>query len=71
MVKLIKTLITAAPVAGFDETTLRCGPAGEKKYVLGAFTEQYSLFFLGQRTLESFRGFGILPRFGGIVVSDR
>jgi transposase len=71
VVKLIKTLITAAPVAGFDETTLRCGPAGKKKYVLGAFTERYSLFFLGQRTLESFRDFGILPAFGGIVVSDR
>jgi transposase len=34
VVKLIKTLITAAHVAGFDETTLRCGPAGTKKYVL-------------------------------------
>jgi hypothetical protein len=29
-------------VAGFDETTLRSGPAGEKKYVHGAFTELYS-----------------------------
>jgi transposase len=71
VVQLIKTLITASYVAGFDETTLRCGPAGVKKYVLGAFTEMYSLFFLGQRTLESFRDFGILPDFGGVVVSDR
>jgi transposase len=71
VVKLIKTLITAAYVAGFDETTLRCGPAGTRKYVLGAFTERYSLFFLGQRTLESFRGFGILPSFSGVAVSDR
>ena len=55
VVKLIKTLITAAYVAGFDETTLRAGPAGEKKYVLGAFTERYSLLFLGERTLQSFR----------------
>jgi transposase len=31
VVALIRTLITAAPVAGFDETTLRSGPAGEKK----------------------------------------
>lgn len=61
VVKLIRTLITAARVAGFDETTLRAGPAGQKKYVLGAFTEQYSLFFLGARTLESFRDFGVLP----------
>ncbi len=71
VVKLIKTLITAAAVAGFDETTLRAGPAGQKKYVHGAFTEQYSAFFLGQRTLESMRKFGILPGFAGIVVSDR
>ncbi len=71
VVKLIKTLITAAAVAGFDETTLRCGPAGTKKYVLAAVTELYSLFFLGRRTLESFREFGILPAFTGVVVSDR
>ncbi len=71
VVKLIKTLITAAHVAGFDETTLRCGPAGSKKYVLAAVTERYSLFFLGARTLESFRDFGILPAFAGVVVSDR
>ncbi len=71
VVKLIKTLITAAWVAGFDETTLRAGRAGQKRYVLGAFTELYSLFFLGKRTLKSFRDFGILPDFAGIVVSDR
>ena len=71
VVRLIKTLITAAHVAGFDETTLRCGPAGGRKYVLAAVTERYSLFFLGARTLESFRDFGILPAFAGVVVSDR
>jgi transposase len=71
VVKLIKALITAAHVAGFDETTLRCGPAGSRKYVLAAVTERYSLFFLGRRTLESFREFGILPQFAGVVVSDR
>jgi hypothetical protein len=71
VIKLIAALITAAHVAGFDETTLRAGPAGQKKYVLGAFTEQHSLLFLGARTLESFRDFGILPAFRGVVVSDR
>jgi len=71
VIKLIATLITAAHVAGFDETTLRAGPAGTKKYVLGAFTEKYSLLFLGARSLESFRDFGILPSFRGVVVSDR
>jgi hypothetical protein len=71
VVKLIKTLITAAAVAGFDETTLRCGPAGTKKYVQATVTELYSSFFLGRRTLKSFRDFGILPAFAGVVVSDR
>jgi hypothetical protein len=71
VVRLIRTLITAAAVAGFDETTLRSGPAGEKKYVHGAFTEEYSSFHLGTRSLESMRQAGILPEFAGVVVSDR
>ena len=71
VIKLIRTLVTAAHVARFDETTLRVGPAGQKKYVLGAFTEKYSLLFRGTRSLESFRDFGILPDFTGVVVSDR
>ena len=69
--RLIRALITAAPVAGFDETTLRSGPAGEKKYVHGAFTERYSAFWLGARSLDSMEDAGILPGFAGIVVSDR
>jgi transposase len=71
VVRLIRALITAAPVAGFDETTLRSGPAGEKKYVHGAFTELYSAFHLGTRGLETMREAGILPDFAGVVVSDR
>jgi transposase len=71
VIKLIKTLITVAAVAGFDETTLRAGKAGTKKYVQGAFTEQYTLLFLGERTLESFREFGILDDFAGVAVTDR
>ena len=71
VVRLIRTLIAAAAVAGFDETTLRSGPAGEKKYVHGAFTEEYSAFYLGTRSLETMRKAGILPEFAGIVVSDR
>jgi hypothetical protein len=70
-VRLIRTLIAAAPVAGFDETTLRSGPAGEKKYVHGAFTELYSAFWLGTRSLETMKEAGILPSFAGIAVSDR
>jgi transposase len=58
-------------VAGFGETTLRSGPAGEKKYVHGAFTERLSVFWLGSRSLDSMEEAGILPGFAGIVVSDR
>jgi transposase len=71
VVALIRTLIAAAPVAGFDETTLRSGPAGEKKYVHGAFTGRLSAFWLGTRSLDSMEEAGILPDFAGIVVSDR
>ena len=71
VVRLIRTLIIAAPVAGFDETTLRSGPAGNNKYVHGAFTERYSAFWLGARSLEAMEDAGILPDFAGIVVSDR
>ena len=63
VVALIRALITAAPVAGFDETTLRSGPAGEKKYVHGAFTERLSAFWLGSRSLDSMEEAGILPGF--------
>ena len=70
-VKLIKTLLIASRVVGFDETTLRSGAAGEKKYVHGAFTEKYSLFHLGTRSLQTMKDFGILPDFAGIAVTDR
>jgi transposase len=42
VVRLIRALITAAAVAGFDETTLRSGPAGEKKYVV---SDRYQNYF--------------------------
>jgi hypothetical protein len=71
VVALIRDLITVSAVAGFDETTLRSGPAGERKYVHGAFTESYSVFWLGSRSLASMEEAGILPAFAGIVVSDR
>jgi transposase len=71
VVALIRALITASAVAGFDETTLRSGPAGEKKYVHGAFTGRLSAFWLGSRSLDSMEDAGILPGFAGIVVSDR
>jgi len=39
--------------------------------VQGAFTERYTALFLGERTLKSFRKFGILPDFAGVTVTDR
>jgi hypothetical protein len=71
VVRRIKTLITASGVVGFDETTLRVGPAGVKRYVLSASTECYTLFSLGRRDLASFHDFGVLPAFGGVAVHDR
>lgn len=54
VVVMIKTLITAAWVVGFDETTPRAGSAGEKKYVLSASTQKASVYYLGGRDLDSF-----------------
>jgi len=71
VVAAIKTLIALAHVVGFDETTLRCGPAGEKKYVLSASTEDATAYHLAGRDLDSFTEFGILPAFTGIAVHDR
>jgi transposase len=71
VVGMIKSLITLAHVVGFDETTLRCGQAGQKKYVLSASTENATAYHLGGRDLDSFAGFGILPAFAGVAVHDR
>ena len=71
VVALIKTLVTAAYVVGFDETTLRAGPAGSRKHVLSASTEKATLYWLGGRDLASFTAFGVLPGFTGIAVHDR
>jgi len=71
VIALIRTLITTAVVAGFDETTLRVGPAGTKKYVLSASTDAHTLYWLGGRDLDTFTGFAILPTFAGIAVHDR
>ena len=51
-----------------DDAAVR---AGAEKYVHGAFTESYSVFWLGSRSLDSMEEAGILPAFAGIVVSDR
>lgn len=71
VVSVIKTLITLAHVAGFDETTLRCGQAGAKKYVLSASSETATVYHLGGRDLDSFAEAGILSAFCGVAVHDR
>jgi hypothetical protein len=71
VVRLIKTAVTLAAVAGFDETTIRCGPAGQNKHVLSGSTETAVAYHLGGRDLGSFAAFGILPSFAGIAVHDR
>jgi transposase len=71
VVTVIKSLITLAHVAGFDETTLRAGAAGVKKYVLSASTETATVYHLGGRDLDSFTEAGILPAFAGVAVHDR
>jgi transposase len=70
-IKLIKTLVTLARVAHFDETTLRVGKAGAKKYVWSASTSLYTVFTLGRRSGEQFRLFNVGTRFRGVAVHDR
>lgn len=71
VIALIRTVITTVVVAGFDETTLRVGPAGTKQHVRSACTDRHTRYWLGGRNLDTFTGFGVLPAFGGIAVYDR
>lgn len=71
VITAIKSLVTMSYVVGFDETTLRAGAAGCKKYVLSASTELATIYHLGGRDLDSFTAAGILADFAGIAVHDR
>jgi hypothetical protein len=66
----IEQRIAAEKVVGFDETPLKVGPKGEKRYVLSASTLLFTLFMLGGRDKASFRLF-LLGRMLGVVVHDR
>jgi transposase len=68
---LIRAQIAASPVVGFDETTLRVGPAGTSEHVLSANTPTHTAFWLGGRGLATFHAFGVLDAFTGIAVHDR
>jgi hypothetical protein len=71
VVTAIQGLITLSLVVHFDETTLRAGKAGAKKYVWTACTALYTLYVLGTRSGKQFRALGIGPAFSGVAVHDR
>jgi transposase len=68
--RLVKTLIVVAHVVHFDETTLKCGPKGVKKYVWTAATARYTLYYLADRSRDAFDEFGVAGDFAGIAVHD-
>jgi transposase len=66
----IRALITLAYAVCCDETPIRVGPRRAKKYLLVACTEHYTWYHLGDRTLATFKDFG-LGELSGVVVHDR
>jgi len=68
--KLIRTLISAAYAVCCDETPIRVGARRAKKYLLVACTADYTWYHLGDRTLATFKDFG-LADLTGVVVHDR
>jgi hypothetical protein len=71
--KTIRALIILARVVCGDETPLRAGPGprAKKKYLQVACTSLLTYYFLGERTLPSFRGFVYSDLHGTVVVHDR
>ena len=69
----IRALILLARVICGDETPLRAGPGprAKKKYLLVACTSLLTFYFLGERTLPSFRSFIYSDLHGTVVVHDR
>ena len=71
--KTIRALILLARVICGDETPLRAGPGpkAKKKYLQVACTNLLTYYFLGERTLPSFKGFIYSDLHGAVVVHDR
>jgi transposase len=69
---LIRALIITAPVICADETPIRAGPGPKtrKRYLLVACTNLLTCYFLGDRSLASFKAF-VFPDLTGVVVHDR
>jgi hypothetical protein len=70
--QLIRALIITAPVICADETPIRAGPGPKtrKRYLLVACTNLLTCYFLGDRSLASFKAF-VFPDLTGVVVHDR
>jgi transposase len=70
---IIRGLILAAAVICGDETPLRAGPGpkSKKMYLQVACTSLLTCYFLGDRTLVSFRDFIYSDLHGTVVVHDR
>jgi hypothetical protein len=70
--KRIRALLTLAQVVCADETPLRVGPAGSKKYLLVSCTERYTHYLLGGRDLATFKALAIADlAAGSVIVHDR
>jgi transposase len=69
----IRALILLARVVCGDETPVRAGPGpkSRKKYLHVACTNLLTCYFLGERTLPSFKGFVYSDLHGTVIVHDR
>ncbi|HXZ70303.1 MAG TPA: IS66 family transposase [Streptosporangiaceae bacterium] len=69
----IRALIILARVVCGDETPLRAGPGPKrnKKYLQVACTNLLTYYFLGERTLPSFKDFIYSDLHGAVIVHDR
>lgn len=70
--QLIRALIITAAVICADETPIRVGPGPKtrKRYLLVACTSLLTYYFLGDRSMASFRAF-VFPDLTGVIVHDR
>ncbi len=71
--KLIRALIILAHVVCADETPIRVGPGPRtrKRYLLVACTRLLSYYFLGDRSMKTFKAFVFPDLSGVVVVHDR
>lgn len=70
--RAIRALIILAHVVCADETPVRVGPGpkSRKRYLLVARTRLLTCYFLGDRSMATFRAF-VLPDMAGVIVHDR